>query len=115
MTQTNVMVDANNRAVLIDFGNSVVIQTPERQRQWGKMSTLAWQAAEIHNQVMHEAPSPIVHTISSEIWSFGVVMFEVRCSSLRQAYTKRIPHVNSRYLRATFRTGVLTDTTGRRR
>jgi serine/threonine protein kinase len=80
MAQMNIMVDANQRAVLIDFGNSVVIQAPERQSAWGKMSTLAWQAPEIHGQVFDGQVPRILHTISSEVWSFGVVMFEV-CGS----------------------------------
>jgi serine/threonine protein kinase len=92
MAQMNVMVDANQRAVLIDFGNSVVIQAPERQREWGKMSTLAWQAPEIHGQGFDGQAPRIVHTISSEIWSFGVVMFEV-CGSpsslIHEAYLLR--------------------------
>jgi serine/threonine protein kinase len=69
-------VNSTANAVLIDFGISVVIQEPDRQRELARMGTEAWQAPELHQDLLSDM-NPL-QTIASEVWSLGVLIFEVR-------------------------------------
>jgi serine/threonine protein kinase len=71
----NVIVDGNERAVLIDFKKSVIIQKHDRVYVSSNIQPSRWQAPELRICGQGTYPVP---DIRSEIWSLGCVMLEVR-------------------------------------
>jgi hypothetical protein len=72
--QANVIVDDNERAVLIDFNKSVVIQKADPIYLSSDVEPSRWQAPELR---ICGQGTRLVPNLQSEIWSLGCVMLEV--------------------------------------
>ena len=94
--QNNVLINENGQACLTDFGLSSMMKPGEKfqyLRPDGKQAgDLRWSAPELINYVDGEmyVPSP-----SSDIYSYGWIMYEVRSSGSRKS--KQISLIRLRF------------------
>jgi serine/threonine protein kinase len=75
----NVLIDDNGRALLTDFGLSITESTISASATTKSLfngGTLAWTAPEVMNAVKGQSSTQLF-TAKSDVYSYGIVIFEV--------------------------------------
>ncbi|KLO16655.1 kinase-like protein [Schizopora paradoxa] len=77
---SNVLMSDDDRPLLADFGLAVSSSSGSlgQSAHHGNKGTLRWMAIELHKSLSSLDPSEIPrHTVKTDIWSFGMVVYEI--------------------------------------